>query len=592
MLLKKPLAKVKLKKISEEKIEDNILKFESENYFDLIKLLKRKPQKRHQLYSQNAVIMHKDDSEIYNGFFHQMNKYNKINNINISKYNQKKNENKNFLKQYIGYKLYNKKICRDDVSTLYGNILPLYNKKNYFFSDKFLSGKKIFQKSGLLIKNKRHLNEYYKEVGKRNENKINRDLTYINQLKYILEEKIEKKKLKDLEQDMLMMESVGKVKRNYIKEKLVKYKRSSQYKRNRRFEAMKALELFRKNQMDIENDKEYIKKITKLIEFEEKERKKELSHSKNNHSKNNFETENSNSLFILNRYQNKRYNNKINASTSLEKNKSSINIQSTLYKETTTNSTNNKNETKQTFINNKIPIRNRKRNSINSNSDFSRYTLNDTHEINDKTEYININDTSNNKNPLNLLKNSRNNDTSTKFQTKYKSYRNISSTQYQKSDELSSISNNDFTKTKNYNISDYSNISTQKRGRNNHKIPIRNVKSTFDITKFSDKIKEKENNIKNLSMMAQTLDVKEKGDSKLKLFINLNRLNNFVYMRNNHDFKSFCDNTNIMPKNVTDKINKSFELDDKLQKAHIDYVKLLMEQKIMKYYDKDLLYNY
>ena len=143
MLLKKPLAKVKLKKISEEKIEDNILKFESENYFDLIKLLNHKPQKRHQLYSQNAVIMHKDDSEIYNGFFHQMNKYNKIHNINISKYNQKKNENKNFLKQYIGYKLYNKKICRDDVSTLYGNILPLYNKKNYFFSDKFLSGKKI-----------------------------------------------------------------------------------------------------------------------------------------------------------------------------------------------------------------------------------------------------------------------------------------------------------------------------------------------------------------------------------------------------------------------------------------------------------------
>ena len=92
--------------------------------------------------------------------------------------------------------------------------------------------------------------------------------------------------------------------------------------------------------------------------------------------------------------------------------------------------------------------------------------------------------------------------------------------------------------------------------------------------------------------MNQTLDVKEKGDSKLNLFMNLNRLNNFVYMRNNHDFKSFCDNTNIMPKNVTDKINKSFELDDKLQKAHIDYVKLLMEQKIMKYYDKDLLYNY
>ena len=79
----------------------------------------------------------------------------------------------------------------------------------------------------------------------------------------------------------------------------------------------------------------------------------------------------------------------------------------------------------------------------------------------------------------------------------------------------------------------------------------------------------------------------------MNTFKNLKRLNLYVYTRNNRKFKKFCDMSNsFIPQNITDKINKSFELDDKLQKAHIDYVKLLMEQKIMKYYDKDLFYNY
>ena len=590
MLSKKPLSKLKLKKISDDKIIDNILKYEKENHFELMKLFHRKPQKLHQLYSKNAVIM-QEDEEKYNGFLPLMNKYNKLHDQNILKYNQKKDENKNFLKQYIGYKLYNRKICKDDIPTLFGNLLPLYNEKKFFFSNKFLSGKKIFQDSALLINDGRHLNEYYKKMANIDPKKGKRDLTYLNQINLLLEEKIEKEKIKALEKEYALLEKYGGIKKKYLANKLERYKRTKEYKQKKRMEAMKALEQFTKKQKEIENDKIYVQRIKDLIEIEEKEK----SYSKNNKSSNNIESENNNSLFILNRYQNNKYNNKINASNTLQKNRSSVNIQSSLYKETTNSTTVNNIETRQTIFNHNNPIRIRKRNSVNSNLDFSRFTLNETHENKDNTEYININDTTNKENPLNLFNQSLNNNSSTKFKTKYKSKRYISSTKNEKNEESSNITNNDFNKTNNYLLSDYANISTKKRGRNTLCNPIRNIKKNFDISKFSLKMKEKETEkkIRNLSMMNQTLDERRKSDLKMNLFNNFKKIDLFVYMRNNHEFKNFCDTSlEFVPKKVSDKINKSFELDDKLQKAHIDYVKVLMEQKISKYYDKGVLYNY
>ena len=590
MLSKKPLSKLKLKKISDDKIIDNILKYEKENHFELMKLFHRKPQKLHQLYSKNAVIM-QEDEEKYNGFLPLMNKYNKLHDQNISKYNRKKDENKNFLKQYIGYKLYNRKICKDDIPTLFGNLLPLYNEKKFFFSNKFLSGKKIFQDSALLINDGRHLNEYYKKMANIDPKKGKRDLTYLNQINLLLEEKIEKEKIKALEKEYALLEKYGGIKKKYLANKLERYKRTKEYKQKKRMEAMKALEQFTMKQKEIENDKIYVQRIKDLIEIEEKEK----SYSKNNKSSNNIESENNNSLFILNRYQNNKYNNKINASNTLQKNRSSVNIQSSLYKETTNSTTVNNIETRQTIFNHNNPIRIRKRKSVNSNLDFSRFTLNETHENKDNTEYININDTTNKENPLNLFNQSPNNNSSTKFQTKYKSKRYISSTKNEKNEESSNITNNDFNKTNNYLLSDYANISTKKRGRNTLCNPIRNIKKNFDISKFSLKMKEKETEkkIRNLSMMNQTLDERRKSDLKMNLFNNFKKIDLFVYMRNNHEFKNFCDTSlEFVPKKVSDKINKSFELDDKLQKAHIDYVKVLMEQKISKYYDKGVLYNY
>ena len=590
MLSKKPLSKLKLKKISDDKIIDNILKYEKENHFELMKLFHRKPQKLHQLYSKNAVIM-QEDEEKYNGFLPLMNKYNKLHDQNILKYNQKKDENKNFLKQYIGYKLYNRKICKDDIPTLFGNLLPLYNEKKFFFSNKFLSGKKIFQDSALLINDGRHLNEYYKKMANIDPKKGKRDLTYLNQINLLLEEKIEKEKIKALEKEYALLEKYGGIKKKYLANKLERYKRTKEYKQKKRMEAMKALEQFTMKQKEIENDKIYVQRIKDLIEIEEKEK----SYSKNNKCSNNIESENNNSLFILNRYQNNKYNNKINASNTLQKNRSSVNIQSSLYKETTNSTTVNNIETRQTIFNHNNPIRIRKRNSVNSNLDFSRFTLNDTHENKDNTEYININDTTNKENPLNLFNQSPNNNSSTKFQTKYKSKRYISSTKNEKNEESSNITNNDFNKTNNYLLSDYANISTKKRGRNTLCNPIRNIKKNFYISKFSLKMKEKETEkkIRNLSMMNQTLDERRKSDLKMNLFNNFKKIDLFVYMRNNHEFKNFCDTSlEFVPKKVSDKINKSFELDDKLQKAHIDYVKVLMEQKISKYYDKGVLYNY
>lgn len=408
-----------------------------------------------------------------------------------------------------------------------------------------------------------------------------------------LEERIENDKVKKLAKDMAFMEETLGIAKNYVSDKLEKYKRSKEYKKNRRIEAMKALEDFRKKQLEIEEEKKYIKKIKRLIDFEEKEYQKEqkLKSTYKRNSRNNVDSEGNNSLFILNRYQNTKYNNKINASNTLEKNRSSINIHSSLYKESTNSTTNNNIETKQSIFNNNMQTRIKKRYSINSNLDFSSYTLNATNKIQDNIEYININDSSNNENPLNYfetIKKLSNNDSSTKFPSKSKSKNNISTIKFDKNYVISTISDNDYNKTNDNLTSDYANISTQKRRKTN-KFPIRNIKSTINVTQFTDKVKKRYNEKNNSTTMNQSLNDKNNEDLKWDLFKDFNKLNRYIYIRNNHEFKTFCDNSTGIPRDVTNKINKSFELDEELKNARINYVKLLMDQKIKKYYDKELM---
>ena len=581
------IKKLKIIKKSENKLIDNILKYEKEKNYELLKLINRKPQKVHQIYRTNAVLIHEDE-EKFSSFFPLMNNYNRVKDNNLFKYNEKKEENKNFLKKYIGYKSANTKICKDDAATLYSHILPLYNKKNYFFSNKFLSGKKIFQQSGLLIQSQRHLNEYYKKVEKRIFNKGMRDVSFLNRINMLINDKIEKNKMKELEKEYMLLEKYGKIKKEDISERLERYKRTKEYKLHKKMEAMKALDLFIQNEKDIENDKKYIQKITNLIETEEKERQKEMESTKNSKIIFNYENENNNSLFILNRYQNNKYNNKINASSTLQKNKSSTNIQSTLYKDTI-NSTNNNYETKQTILNNR---KINKRNSIKTNIDFSEISVenndNDTFEKRDTNEYIsiNINQTSNRNNPINIfpktkkLKKISVNNSSEKFESNNLTRGNFTLTKCEKNENLSTISL--------FNKSDIDSLI--KTGRRGHNFPIRNFKLSQDLTKCSEKPKEKKNKINISTSMNynSSMDDITKGDLRWNLFKDFNNINNIIFFKNNRIFKRFCDKTADMPKSFNDKVEKSFEYDEELKRVHIDYIKLLMKQKISKYFDKDI----
>ena len=85
------------------------------------------------------------------------------------------------------------------------------------------------------------------------------------------------------------------------------------------------------------------------------------------------------------------------------------------------------------------------------------------------------------------------------------------------------------------------------------------------------------------------MDDLTKGDIKWSLYKDFNNLNKNIYFRNNHKFHRFCENNTTIPKNITDKVSKSFEYDEEIKQAHVDYVKLLMNQKISKYYDKNLV---
>ena len=52
MKTKEPIQKIKIKKISENKIIDNILKYEKEKNHELMRLFNRKPQRVHQIYTK------------------------------------------------------------------------------------------------------------------------------------------------------------------------------------------------------------------------------------------------------------------------------------------------------------------------------------------------------------------------------------------------------------------------------------------------------------------------------------------------------------------------------------------------------------
>ena len=244
------------------------------------------------------------------------------------------------------------------------------------------------------------------------------------------------------------------------------------------------------------------------------------------------------------------------------------------------------------MINTNQPIRINKRNSINSNPDFSEISLEnniiDTFENKDKTDYININDISNKDNPINIFPKIKkqnqhsNNSSSVRFNIRNKSKEIMTLTKFDKNENLSTITI--FNKTDNTS-------SVKKTGRNNHNISIRNFKMTHYTTKFNENPKEKRNKINNLVTQNynSSMDDLTKGDLKWSLYKDFNNLNKNIYFRNNHKFHRFCENNTTIPKNITDKVSKSFEYDEEIKQAHVDYVKLLMNQKISKYYDKNLV---
>ena len=110
-------------------------------------------------------------------------------------------------------------------------------------------------------------------------------------------------------------------------------------------------------------------------------------------------------------------------------------------------------------------------------------------------------------------------------------------------------------------------------------------------TKFNEKQNGKRNKINNLATQNynSSMDDLTKGDLKWNLYKDFYNLNKNIYFRNNRKFHRLCENTETVPKNIIDKVSKSFECDEEIKQAYVDYVKLLMKHKISKYYDKNLV---
>ena len=583
---RRQIPKIKLKTISNRDVINKIEKNEKLKKSKLIDIFSHGHQKLHQLYSKNENHTYNQDDEIYIGLFPRIKKYNAICRENIDKYLNKKNENKNFLKQYLGFKKQNKEMCNDEIAFLYGNLLKQYSDKNLEFTKNFLSGKKLFKENGLLVRKKSDLEDYYhkeiKKNGKHSKNAM-RDIIYINSIFDSLEQK--KIKHNSLEKNpLLMRQLMEKRRKSCVAEMLDNYKKTKAYKRIRREEGMAAANLVRLKQKEIEDDEKYIENISKLIKENDNliEEEKIYPHRRNNpisllKSKKN-ENENNNTIFIINRYTNndiKNFRSIYNDKYRLpNKSKSISNLYSTLYKENdTTKSTGiNINETKATFWsrNNRKSIH--QKYSIKSVGDYSYYNL----ENKSNSDYIMINDTTKKENKgkfrkLSFYKNNTNNSTSN-----INNKNNLDETNTKNScinnefDDLSGISN--ANRTNFYNMSSYTNLSSLNNKRNKNKDKIRNTKASF-----IEKIQEKNKNVSKFDVKEENLDEKEMRWDIYKKYIGLKYK---LEKNNNHKLENFCNTFSTLPKIVNDKINKSFELDEKLKEINQNYVQLLLKQKI------------
>ena len=590
---KKTIPKIKLKTISNRDVLKKIANDENIKNSKLIKIFSHNHQKIHQLYSKNDNHIYNDDDDLYISIFPKMKKYNEICIKNIENYFKKKDENKNFLKQYLGFKKSNKEICNDEINFLYGTLLQKYSNKNFEFTAKFLSGEKLFKENGLLVKKKKDIDDYYhKEIKKNGENSKNsmRDLLYINQIFDRLEQK--RVKFNSVGKNPLIINNVESRRKSCVADIVNQYKKTHAYKKMRREEGMAVAKIVMMKQKSIENDEKYIKNISKLIEKEAISHKKvrkfypfsnnPISYIKEKNNNKYNENENNNTLFIINRYTKNNFRNTKSVFNStntnfkkLNKYKSAGNIYSSLYKDNdTTNSTfiNNNKETKMTTFlsrNNNKDITN-KRSSYKTSIDYSDF--NDGYNTIKNNNYIMIDDTSktikkispiknniNSKNNINKQNNSKNKNTDIK-----KNINNDNS-----KEKLSITSFNKTNKTNFYNISSYSNLTSIKNERNSKKIKIRNSKLSFNT-----------NDNKKISKFTISEDDFDKKDLSWNLYKKFVGLKYKLESNNNHKLDNFCNTFTSLPKIVNDKLNKSFILDEKIKETHHNYIKSLLETKI------------
>ena len=542
MILKHPLPKKKLKSISNKDVLLKISKNEKINKSILSKLFKYRHQKLHQLYSKDDNHRYNEDDEKYTNFFSQMKKYNKEFNKNKVIYLDKKIENENFLKEYFKFQKNEKKICSNEIHTFYGELIGKYRNKNLEFSNKFLSGETLFKESGLLMTTLKQIDYYYSKEAReygRNNQKTMRDIFYINQLFNILEE--QKQKCKSVEARSSQADNNNEYlrRKSCVADMLDKFMMTNEYKRMKIEEDMAMDKIVRMKQKKIEEDKNYIKNISKLIEKEE------------NDKNSGNENENENTLFIINRYANNKMG-RNNNNYNLHKNKSSNDILSTFYKEIdTTNSTFlNNDEKKVTFFG-----RNLKNKSCLINSSKTIYP----HLGNKNNENIFIKDNSSQilnkpKNQKSLLKNS-----STQLFGKSKSYMSKSYLNNKSNDISSTYSRNNNNMNIN-GITTYTNLS------------FKNNKSNLNN-------KEKNKDVK-INIKSVNIGLINKKEIKTDLYKNYLELKYKLASNNNKRLKNFCSTFSTLPKIFDEKINKSFLLDKEIKESHQKYLKLLMESKI------------
>ena len=536
MILKQPLPKKKLKSISNRDVLMKISKNEKINKSVLYKLFRYKHQKLHQLYSKNDNHRYNEDDEKYTYFFPKMKEYNKEFNKNKTIFLDKKKENENFIKEYINFQKNAKKICSNEIHSLYGDLIGKYKNKKLEFSQKFLSGETLFKENGLLMISQKDIDNYYskevKEYGK-NSQKTMRDILYINQLFDRLELKMQKNKSVGAQALMADTKNEYVRRKSCVAEMLDNFKMTNEYKRMRKEQGMALAKIVRLKQKEIEEDQNYIKNISELIEKEENDKNKE----------NENENENDNTLFIINRY-NKNKLGRNNNEFKLHRNRSSNDALSTLYKENdTTNSTfMNNDEKKVTFFG-----RNLKNKSQLINSSKTIYS----HLENKNYENILIKDDSSQimKEPKylkSILKNS-----------KCKSNNNRSYLNNENNDASSSYRRNNNNIN---NISTYTNLSFIKNQTNsNNKENNKNEKISI-------------NNI--------NIGIINKKEIKTELYKKYLGLKYKLESNNNKRLANFCSTFSSLPKIVNEKINKSFLLDKEIKESHQKYIKLLMENKI------------